>query len=111
MLYMLVAGVVLLTAADHWTTYLCLRAPVPGWQVAEANPLASWLFSSVGLVPGLVLDTAATLGAIAFLLTTDLFPRIATTGFFGFVVLGTAYAVVNNLGALQVLDRFPLGLP
>ena len=28
---------VLVSAADHWTTYLCLRAPVAGWNVTEAN--------------------------------------------------------------------------
>ena len=36
--------VVLLNLADNATTFLCLRAPVPGFEVSEANPAASWLF-------------------------------------------------------------------
>ena len=46
MLALLAVLTLALTAADHWTTYLCLRAPVEGWQVTEANPLASWLFAN-----------------------------------------------------------------
>ena len=49
MLHLLVALTLLLTAADHWTTYLCLRAPVAGWQVIEANPIADWLFQNLGI--------------------------------------------------------------
>ena len=44
MLRALTGLTLLLTGADHWTTYLCLRLPVEGWEVIEANPLADWLF-------------------------------------------------------------------
>ena len=61
MLRLLAGFTLLLTGADHWTTYLCLRMPVEGWEVIEANPLADWLFQVMGLVPGPAIDTAITL--------------------------------------------------
>jgi hypothetical protein len=88
---------------------MCLREPIAGWQVTEANPLADWLFESLGLVPGLLVDTAITLVAVAFLLTTRFLPRDAKRLFFGFVVAWTAYAVVNNLHAISELGISPLG--
>ena len=53
MLRLLALLTLMLSASDHWTTYLCLRRPVDGFDVTEANPLAAWLFDSVGLVEGL----------------------------------------------------------
>lgn len=108
MLHTLVALTLLLTAADHWTTYLCLRAPVAGWQVAEANPIAEWLFQSIGLVPGILVDTAVTLAAIAFLLSTTLVPRAAKSGFLLVVVAWTSWAVVNNVSAILTMGLSPL---
>ena len=93
----------LVSAADHWTTYLCLRDRVPGWQVSEANPLAAWLFASVGLVPGLALDTAITVGAVVFVLHTRLFPFAVKCACLGLLVATTGYAVANNLGAVYAL--------
>ena len=109
MLHTLVALTLLLTAADHWTTYLCLRAPVVGWQVTEANPIADWLFQSLGLVPGILLDSAVTLAAIAFLLGTALVSRAAKSGFFLVVITWTGWAVVNNVKAILVMGISPLG--
>jgi hypothetical protein len=99
-----------LSAADHWTTYLCLRDPVTGWEVTEANPIAEWLFGTVGLVPGLLLDSAVTLVAVVFLVSTRLIPRRVKAGFFGFVVLSTGFAVVNNLKAISLLGLSPIGV-
>ena len=109
MLHVLVGLTLMLTAADHWTTYLCLRTPVPGWQVTEANPLADWLFRSFGLVPGILIDSAVTLVAVAFLLGTPLVPRPAKGAFFLVVVVWTGWAVVNNTTALIALGLSPLG--
>jgi hypothetical protein len=109
MLYMLVALTLLLTMADHWTTYLCLRAPVPGWDVSEANPLADWLFQSLGLVPAILLDSVVTLAAIVFLLGTTLIPRAAKGSFFALVVAWTGWAVVNNMKAILAMGLSPLG--
>ena len=109
MLTLLVALTLLLTAADHWTTYLCLRSPIAGWEVVEANPLAEWLFTNMGLVPGIMLDSTLTLAAIAFLLTTRKVPQMAKGVFFGLVVAWTGWAVVNNFQALGALGLSPLG--
>ena len=110
MIHSLVALTALLTAADHWTTYICLRAPVAGWQVLEANPIAEWLFTAVGLVPGILIDSVFTVGAIAFLLVTPLVPRAAKGCFFFVVAAWTGYAVVNNFQAISVMGLSPLGL-
>jgi hypothetical protein len=108
--YTLAFLTLLLSAADHWTTYLCLRAPVAGWQVAEANPLADWLFGNLGLVPGLMVDSIVTVLAVTFLLTTTQIPKLAKRLFFGLVIVGTGVAVVNNLIAIRALGLSPLGL-
>jgi hypothetical protein len=108
-MHALAALTILLSAADHWTTYLCLRAPVTGWQVAEANPLAQWLFDSFGLIPGLLIDSGVTLGAIAFLLSTQQIPKLTKGLFFGLVIVGTSVAVYNNWIAIRALGLSPLG--
>jgi hypothetical protein len=109
MLHALAGMTLLLTAADHWTTYVCLRDPVQGWRVSELNPLADWLFVNFGLVPGLMIDSTITLAAVAFLVTTALFPRSAKGVCFAILVTSTAFAVVNNLRAIEVLGLSPLG--
>ena len=91
------------SAADHWTTYLCLKAPVAGWNVTEANPLADWLFASIGLVPGLLLDSMITLCGVAFLLLTPAVPRMAKKVFFATISAWTSVAVINNLLAVHAL--------
>ena len=99
----------LVSAADHWTTYLCLRSPIPGWQVAEANPLAEWLFTTTGLVPGLMIDSVITLCGVLFLLLTSSVPSFAKSLFFSFVIAWTTLAVANNLRAIEALGLSPLG--
>ena len=100
----------MLSAVDHWTTYLCLRQPISGWQVTEANPISSWLFEQIGLVPGLLLDSGITLLAIGFLLATSLLPRAAKGLCLSLISVWTGYAVLNNLNALETLGLSPLGL-
>ena len=109
MLHTLVCLTLALVAADHWTTYLCLRAPVTGWEVTEANPIADWLFGALGLVPGIALDTAITLAALAFLVRTSLVPEWLKTSYLAGVVAWTGWAVTNNLGALRALGLSPWG--
>ncbi len=99
----------LVSAADHWTTYLCLRQPIAGWQVEEVNPLADWLFSSAGLVPGLMIDSVITLCGVGFLLMTTAVPGVAKGIFFSVVIAWTSFAVVNNLQAIEALGLSPLG--
>jgi len=99
----------LLTIADHWTTYLCLRSPVSGFDVMEANPIADWLFRGVGLVPGLALDSAVTLGALGFLMLTTQLSLLMKQSFLLLVCLSTGYAVANNLQAMSAIGLSPLG--
>ncbi len=101
--------IVILSAADHWTTYLCLRTPQTGWQVTEANPIAEWLFAYVGLITGLLVDSVVTLGAIAFLITTQWVPEAVKFGFFGLVAAWTGIAVINNLNAISNMGLSLLG--
>ncbi len=110
MLGLLATAVVALSGLDHWTTYLCLRAPVEGFDVSEANPLAAWLFHQLGLIPGLMLDGFVTLGAVAFLLSTPLIPRRFKLALLAVIALLTSAAVSNNLDALAALGLSPLGV-
>jgi len=108
MLPALVLLTLLATAADHWTTWWCLRAPVPGWDVAEANPIAEWLFRTLGLVPGIALDSAVTLLVLALLVSTPLLAREAKSGLLAVVVVWTGWAVVNNVQAILSMGISPL---
>ncbi len=99
----LAVGVILASTADHWTTYLCLREPITGFNVTEGNPLAAWLFGQVGLVPGLLLDSLITLMAVLVVVKTDLVPHGLKLGFFGAVCVWTGLAVANNVAILQAL--------
>ncbi|MAG29313.1 MAG: hypothetical protein CL908_00270 [Deltaproteobacteria bacterium] len=98
---------ILLTGADHWTTYLCLKAPVEGWHVAEANPVADWLFQWAGLTGGLMIDSLVTLAAVAFLATTGILNRTAKIALLAIITISTGYAVVNNLGAIARMGLAP----
>ena len=111
MLPVLVALAIALSAADHWTTYLCLTQEAPGLLVTEGNPLAAWLFASFGLAGGLVLDSLVTVGALAFLLVSRSVPRWVKLAFLGALIGATGLAVVNNLGALAALRQAPFGFP
>ena len=103
MLHAMALVTLLLSAADHWTTYVCLREPLAGWVVTEANPIADWLFTSLGLVPGLLFDSAATLGAIAFLITTRRLSSPLKVGILSVISFWTGYAVVNNTKAALLM--------
>jgi hypothetical protein len=109
MLRWLAVIALLLTTADHWTTYLCLRAPVTGFEVLEANPFADWLFQAVGLVPGLLVDSGVTLAAVIFLLATTQLTPTMKNSFLALVCMATGYAVVNNLQAMSAIGLSPLG--
>jgi hypothetical protein len=105
-LRLLVLLTLLLSAADHWTTWLCLRGPVSGWEIREMNPFSEWLFLWIGVGPGLLLDSGLTLCGLGFLALTARVPRAAKLGFLSAVVLGTGFAVANNLDAIS-----RMGLP
>jgi len=98
---------ILMTGADHWTTYVCLQAPVDGWSVVEANPIAEWLFGWAGLGNGLVIDSIVTLGAVLFLSTTDVFGRTLKISLLAVITMSTGYAVINNLAAISRMGLAP----
>jgi hypothetical protein len=98
---------ILLTCADHWTTYLCLQAPVEGWNVVEANPVAKWLFGWAGLNAGLLIDSIVTLAAVIFLATTAIFGRAIKIALLAVITISTGYAVINNLGAISRMGLSP----
>jgi hypothetical protein len=98
------ALVVLLDFADNTTTFLCLRAPVPGFEVVEANPAAAWLFASIGLLPGLALEMAVTTLAIAFLVTTTRIPARPKLALLVVLAALPAWAAVNNLFVIRATN-------
>ncbi len=95
--------VLLLNTLDNTTTFLCLRSPVPGFEVIEANPLARWLFDAVGLTEGLVFESAITLGAVSFLVLTRTLPSRIRTMVLVVLILLPAWAVVNNVKVMAAI--------
>jgi hypothetical protein len=88
--------VVLLNAADNTTTFLCLRAPIPGFELAEANPAAAWLFDFVGLVPGLVFEMVVTTAAVWFLVQTTHVPHRVKLLILAVLAALPLWAALNN---------------
>ena len=105
----LLGGVaVVLNFLDNTTTFLCLRYPVAGFEVFEANPLARWLFDALGLLEGLMLETLITTAAVAFLVLTSRIPRNMRIALLAALALLPAWAVANNM---QVMHEIGLGVP
>ena len=86
---------------DHLTTWLCLRMPIPGWEIHEANPLAAWLFERVGLVEGLAIDTGVTALALVLVAYAVRMPKAARLALLGLLIGSSAFAVANNLDVIQ----------
>jgi hypothetical protein len=96
------AGLAFLFALlDHLTTWLCLRTPIPGWEIREANPLAAWLFGRVGLVEGLAIDTGVTALALVLVAYAARMPRAARLSLLGLLIGSSAFAVANNLDVIR----------
>ena len=95
--------VVLFNLMDNATTFLCLRAPVPGHDVVEANPFAAWLFQSMGLVPGLAVETAITTAAVCFLVLNPRIPQKVRLGLLAVLAVLPAWAAYNNLQVMWAL--------
>ena len=103
MVQLLASVALLFSLADHWTTYLCLRGVVSGWEVTEANPLAAWLFHRFGLAGGLWIDTVVTFAALVFLVRTSRLAEAVKLIALGVLIGTTGWAVANNLDAVQRL--------
>jgi hypothetical protein len=109
MLRLAAALALLFALLDHWTTWLCLRAPIPGWEVREANPLAAWLFGSVGLAEGLWIDSLVTLAAVLLVARTQKVSRAVKLVLLGLLITTSAFAVANNFGVIQRLGLSAAG--
>jgi hypothetical protein len=96
-------ALLLATVGDHYTTWMCLRAPVAGWEITEINPIAAYLFQVFGLVPGLLIDSFLTVIAVTCVYRTDAFTdKLKIGGGLAATAL-TVYAVVNNVKAMFAL--------
>lgn len=95
--------VLLMNTLDNATTFVCLRAPVDGFEVVEANPLARWLFDAVGLVHGLMLESLMTVAAVGFLVLTQTLPSEVRTALLLVLSVLPAWAVANNLSVMAAI--------
>ena len=107
MRFALGARVLLMNALDNTTTFLCLRSPVTGFDVFEANPVARWLFDQAGLFEGLVLEMALSTAAVLFLVMTHRIPRRSKFVLLTLLALLPTWAVANNV---QVMYEVGIGL-
>jgi hypothetical protein len=92
-----------LSALDHWTTWMCLQEAVPGWDAFEANPIAAMLFEKVGLETGLLIDSIVTLGIGIYLYITNVIPAWVKISFLAFVCILTSAAVYGNSQVLKTM--------
>ena len=106
---LLIASIVVLTCADHLTTWLCLSQPVSGWIITEANPVADLLFQGAGLVPGLWIDSLITIAALVFLASTSRFTPQLKTAMLSVVTVVSGYAVIHNIFVIAELGIGPFG--
>ena len=104
MRFVLAALAFLSNAADNLTTYLCLRSPVEGFEIYEANPIAAWGFELLGLAAGLWLETALCAAAILFLLHSQLFSFRARMTLLAVLGVLPAGAAANNLLVMRELQ-------
>lgn len=95
--WLLVIGIfIALTLGDAYTTWACLHEPVSGWEVLEENPVAEWLFETLGLVPGLVVDSVLTLLVALWVARTKKLPIPLKVFYFALGITVTAWAVYHN---------------
>ncbi|NRA04231.1 MAG: hypothetical protein HRU00_16685 [Myxococcales bacterium] len=101
------ALVLLLNLADNATTYFCLVEPIPGFLVVEANPVARWVFDSMGLLEGLVFEMSVTTFTVGFIVWTSLLsPRLRLVILLILIAL-PGIAVWNNMRVIEALGIMP----
>jgi hypothetical protein len=91
--------------ADAFTTYYCLAYPNSPLEVWEGNPIARWLFSNMGLVPGLILDTVVGCALVVWVSRLDFYGRGVKVGIFLFGIVCAVGAVINNLYVASLLHQ------
>ena len=97
---------VLFNLADNATTFLCLRAPVPGFEVVEANPAARLAVRRGRAARrASLLEMVVTTAAIAFLVATDHASRRASSSRCCVVLAALpAWAALNNWLVIQATN-------
>jgi hypothetical protein len=100
---MLGALVIFFNMMDNVTTFACLRSATPGFRVTEANPIARWLFDSVGLVEGLVVETIITTLAVGFLVFTQRLSLRVRVTLLCILAALPAWAAINNLNVMRAV--------
>lgn len=96
-IWLLLAGILMaVTLGDAYTTWACLHEPVPCWEVLEWNPVAEWLFETLGLVPGLVVDSVITLVAALWVARTTKIATPLKVSYFTLGIIVTSWAVCHN---------------
>jgi hypothetical protein len=93
--------IVLFNALDNLTTFMSLSSPTPGFEVYEANPFARWLFESVGLAEGLLLEALITTAAVCFLVWAPRISPRVRLALLALLVVLPAWATVNNLEVMR----------
>ncbi|MCP4005209.1 MAG: hypothetical protein GY725_13545 [bacterium] len=109
MRFLLGALVVLFNLTDNATTYLCLREPVPGFEIVEVNPIARWLFETLGLLEGLVFEMGMTTLAVGFLVVTRSVPPKLRLALLVVLTVLPAWASANNYFVLKAVG-IPIAL-
>jgi hypothetical protein len=95
--------VIFFNMIDNFTTFACLRSPIPGFEVSEANPIARWLFDSIGLLEGLLIETAVTMAAVGFLVFTQRLPLGTRLTLLTVLAALPAWAAINNLNVMRAV--------
>jgi len=91
--------------ADDITTYLALTAPDSDrFGVVEANPIAKWIFDTMGLVNGLALEFVLSAIFMWWLMKTSHFSYKFKVGVFVIISTLAAGAAWNNFGVLCMLN-------
>lgn len=109
MLGVLLGLALILGAADHRTTWLCLTGGFGDTTIVEGNPLAAWLFETMGVRAGLTIDSIVTATALVFLTQTRRLPQRAKLALLAGVVALSGHALASNLRILQTLGASPAG--
>lgn len=93
----------LAVVGDSLTTYLALTTPSATIMAYEANPLARYLFETLGLEETLVLDFFVSVAALSLVFCLRIAYRWKVVILSFFVAL-TAAAVANNTWVLMTGD-------
>ena len=95
-----VSIVFVLSLFDNYTTWFMLSAPIPGWDVVEANPIAAAFFNAFGLEAGLITDTVLTGAACVWGYRTKIATENTKLLWCALLALVSLAAVVNNTIAI-----------